>query len=143
MIKNPLVISIIVSMMWGSWQTIAKMSKMPSSMISIMVAASTAIFVILWLLFHKEVTFTGITGKGVSLLILCGIVNGLGMALVGTLITSNSGFDISKYMTIITGLLPVVSVITAFILLRENISPMKIFGVIVIVIGVYIINQSK
>ena len=141
--KNPLFISFICAAMWGIWPTLAKISKMSPSVISVSLAVFTALSVILWLTFKKEMAFTEVTSRGMILVIICGMLNATGMILYGKLLSSHSGFDVSKYVGICTGLLPVFSLIVSWLILHENMTLQKIGGVALIFLGVYFLSTSK
>jgi len=84
----------------------------------------------------------GATTKGITIIIFAGILNGIGMVTYSYLLSSGSGFDISKYVVMISSLMPVGTVLFAWIILGEHISMQKILSIVIIVVGVYFLQKS-
>jgi uncharacterized membrane protein len=84
----------------------------------------------------------GSTTKGVMIIILAGIINGIGMIAYSLLLSSNSGFDISKYVVMISCLMPVGTTLFAWIILGEQVSAQKIISIVIIVAGVYLLQKG-
>lgn len=84
----------------------------------------------------------GVTTRGVTIIVLAGILNAIGMITYSYLLSSNSGFDVSKYVVMISALMPVGTVLFAWIILGEHISMQKILSILIIVSGVYFLQKS-
>ncbi len=141
--SNPLGLTIICVIVWCIWPSLAKISKLQPSTITFSICVITAITaVILLYTIGKPQLFEGATRKGIMIITLAGVLNAVGMVTYSYLLSSGSGFDISKYVVMISSLMPVGTVLFAWIILGEHISLQKIFSIIIIVVGVYFLQKS-
>lgn len=142
--QNPMVLTLTCVFVWSLWPTLAKISKLPPSTITFCMCIITAITAIIFIYLKKDLVHiqTGITTKSMILITAAGILNGIGMVGYGSLLSSGSGFDISKYVVMISCLMPVGTIIFAYILLGEQINIQKIVSIFIIVTGVYLLQKS-
>lgn len=144
---KPLLMSFICALVWGVWPILTSMSKASASYISMTLSVSTAVFIVTYFLFRSEV-YTSISvaynapdQKTFWLPILAGILNAIGIVLYSMLLSKDSGLDPSKYVVIVTALLPVVVLVTAYLLIGTQVSWQKIFGIVLVCASIYYVNK--
>lgn len=142
--QNPISLALTCVFVWSLWPTLAKTSKLQPTTITFFMCIVTAITAIALMYCKKGIDFTSTenTTKGMVIIVVAGVLNGIGMVGYGSLLSSGSGFDISKYVVMISSLMPVGTIIFARIILGEQISMQKILSVSLIVIGVYLLQKS-
>ncbi len=142
--NNPLSYTLLCVIVWCLWPSLAKMSKLQPATITFFICVFTALTAVMFLLFKNQINLTGegVTTKGVVIIIIAAVLNGIGMITYSSLLSSGSGFDISKYVVMISCLMPVGTIIFASILLGEHISIKKIVSIMIIVGGVYMLQKS-
>lgn len=141
--NNPLSLTIICVAVWCIWPSLAKISKLQPSTITFSICVVTAITAVIMLyVLGKPQLFKVATSKGIAVIILAGVLNGVGMVTYSYLLSSRSGFDISKYVVMISSLMPVGTVLFAWIILGEHISMQKVLSIVIIVVGVYFLQKS-
>lgn len=141
--QNPLSLTLICVLVWCIWPSLAKMSKLQPSTITFFICVVTALTALVLMYAKKDIQLSnGATTKGITIIILAGILNGIGMVTYSSLLSSGSGFDISKYVVMISALMPVGTIIFAKLILGEQISMQKIFSIVIIVVGVYLLQKS-
>lgn len=141
--NNPLGLTIICVLVWCIWPSLAKVSKLQPATITISICIVTAVTAVVMLYILGKPNFSqSLTTKGTAIIILAGILNGIGMVMYSYLLSSGSGFDISKYVVMISSLMPVGTVLFAWIILGEHISMQKILSIVIIVVGVYFLQKS-
>lgn len=141
--QNPLSLTILCVIVWSIWPSLAKLSKLPPSTITFFVCVVTALTAIIYMYFKNDIHLSnGSTTKGLMIIILAGIINGIGMIAYSSLLSSNSGFDISKYVVMISCLMPVGTTLFAWIILGEQVSIQKIISIVIIVAGVYLLQKG-
>ncbi len=148
--KSPLITALLVAAMFGIWPVFVRMSKASPTYINMMVSLFTLIIV--WMYFSLKGNSFGEIQRTIGtsdtlqiyLPILAGVLNAVGIILYGQLLSSSSiGVDVTKYVPIATGALPVFTVIAgSFFLLGEEITWQKIIGVVSIAFGVYILGRK-
>ncbi len=141
--QNPLGLTLICVIVWSLWPSLAKVSKLPTSTITFFVCVVTALTAVIYMYLKNDIQLSnGSTTKGVAIIVLAGIINGVGMIAYSSLLASNSGFDISKYVVMISCLMPVGTTLFAWMILGEQINSQKIMSIIIIVAGVYWLQKS-
>lgn len=141
--QNPLSLTIVCVIVWSIWPSLAKVSKLPPSTITFFVCVVTALTAVAYMYFKNDIHLSnGSTTKGIAVIILAGIINGIGMITYSSLLSSNSGFDISKYVVMISCLMPVGTTLFAWIILGEQVSTQKIISIVIIVAGVYLLQKG-
>ncbi len=146
--KNPLILASLCALAWGTWPILANASKASSVYITSIVCAVTAVCAIAFYLlkgtFYSEISLVlnSGTNKMLFLPVLAGVLNVVGMIFYGMLLSSNSGFEVTKYVPISTALLPIVALVTGWLILSEPISTQKIIGILLATLGIYFINKS-
>ena len=140
--KNPLIISLGCAFVWSLWPILAKYSKMSAPQISTIVAISSVIFVVFIFLFQNQLSVEGSTKKGVSILIVAGFLNAIGMILYGILLNKDNNFTLSTYLPILWALMQVLAVLLPVIIFKENVSVQKIGCIAGIIILVFFLNKS-
>ena len=141
--QNPLALTLICVTVWCLWPSLAKVSKLQPSTITFCICIITAVVAIAVLFAMRKVNLSaGTTTRGITIITLAGILNAVGMVTYSYLLSSSSGFDVSKYVVMISALMPVGTVLFAWIILGEHISMQKVFSIMIIVAGVYFLNKS-
>lgn len=139
--------SFVCALVWGIWPVLTNVSKASASYISMMLSVSTAVFIVVYILFRSEVyvsisdAYSAPEQKTFWLPVLAGMLNAVGIILYSMLLSKDSGFDASKYVIIVTALLPVIVLITSYLLIGTQISYQKIIGILFICFGIYYINK--
>ena len=146
--KNPMIISVLCALAWGTWPVLANLSKTSSTYITLIVSTVTALAVIAYFGFKGTLTAEigqSLQSKPLGALMLpfaAGLLNVIGMILYGVLLSSNSGFDVTKYVTITTALLPAVTMIVGFLLIGQELSMQKVLGLSIIIFGIFVLNKA-
>ncbi len=141
--NNPLSLTIICVIVWCIWPSLAKVSKLQPTTITFFICVVTALTALIFMYVKKDIQLsTGTTTRGVMIIVVAGILNGIGMVTYSSLLSSSSGFDISKYVVMISCLMPVGTTLAAWIILGEHISMQKIFSIVIILSGVYFLQKS-
>ena len=141
--NNPLSLTIICVIVWCIWPSLAKVSKLQPTTITFFICVVTALTALIFMYVKKDIQLsTGTTTRGVMIIVVAGILNGIGMVTYSSLLSSSSGFDISKYVVMISWLMPVGTTLAAWIILGEHISMQKIFSIVIILSGVYFLQKS-
>lgn len=142
--KDPLALVCSCVCVWSLWSSLAKTSKLPPTAITFFMCITTALTAIIFMYAKRDmsVIHTGISIKPMLIIIFAGILNGVGMVIYGSLLSSGSGLDISKYVVMISCLMPVGTIIFARIILGEQISLQKMISVAIIITGVYMLQKS-
>lgn len=145
-----MITALLIAAMFGIWPVFARMSKASPAYINMMVSLFTLIIV--WAYFaikgnsFGEIQRTIGTSDSIQIYlpILAGILNAIGIILYGQLLSSSSiGLDVTKYVPISTGAMPVFTIIAGYFLLSsEQITWQKIVGVASIAFGVYILGRK-
>lgn len=111
--------------------------------ITLFICIVTALVAVIFMYIKNDIQLSnGVTTRGVTIIVLAGILNAIGMITYSYLLSSNSGFDVSKYVVMISALMPVGTVLFAWIILGEHISMQKILSILIIVSGVYFLQKS-
>ena len=141
--QNPLHLTLICILVWCIWPSLAKLSKLPPATITLFICIVTALVAVIFMYIKNDIQLSnGVTTRGVTIIVLAGILNAIGMITYSYLLSSNSGFDVSKYVVMISALMPVGTVLFAWIILGEHISMQKILSILIIVSGVYFLQKS-
>lgn len=143
--KNPLILATLCGVVWGLWPVLARYSKVSPALITVFVVASTAIVSIGWIIYKGELNINTVgnsPANGILLVLLCGTINAIGMIAYGFLLSSSSGFDVSKYGTIATALIPFFMFIMSWLILKEPISTIKVLGMAMIIGGIYFLQKK-
>lgn len=141
--QNPLTLTLTCVIVWSIWPNLAKVSKLQPATITFFICVVTALTAVVYMYLKKDIQIsTGATPKGLTIIILAAILNGIGMVTYSSLLSSNSGFDISKYVVMISCLMPVATTLFAWIILKEHISMQKVFSIVIIISGVYLLQKG-
>ncbi len=140
---NPTSLTLTCVTVWSLWPSLAKASKLPPSSITFFVCVISASNALIYMYLRNDIQLSnGATTKGVMLIMLAGVLNGIGMVTYGSLLSSTSGFDISKYVVMISCLMPVGTTLFAWMILGEQVNAQKIASIAIIVAGVYLLQKS-
>ncbi len=143
MMKNPLLLSIICALSF-SWPVIAKASKVQPALITLIICITTAIGAMGWWYFKSKSDFVSppIPIRGLTFVIVAGLLNSIGMVAYGFLVSSNLGVDVSIYVPITSALIILSTVLLSHFLLGEHITVQKIAGIAFLYGGIYLLQKS-
>jgi len=134
--NNPLALCLLTGLCFGSWPVVARWSGFPGSWIAVAVAACTLVVVG----FTFNLQEGQATGRGVLIVLAAGTLNGLGMIMFGKLL-GTPGLDASKYIPIVYGMLPAVSMVGMLVVFRDPAYATKFIGLALVCAGVWLINR--
>lgn len=143
--KNPLIMSLICALVWGLWPILANYSKASSVYISIVLTITTSIFSVVYFYARGEnLLYVGENPdiKMFLLPMIAGILNGVGMVFYSQILSGGAGLNITKYVVIVTALIPVVTVVAGYFLLENKISKENILGLVLVLFGIYFVNKK-
>lgn len=137
MLQNPFFLSLIAAVGFGGWPLVARAAGIPPFGIAVIlsigsVAAVTAVGPIMF-------TWDAVTRKMIYVGLLAGVINGISFLAYSKLV-SNTAWDISTYVPLVIALMLIVPVIGGPLFFYENFSQSKAFGILAILLGVYLIR---
>lgn len=142
---NPIYRSLICVFTWALWPILAKRSNLSPELITFYMCVSTAVMAMTFLFVNKDITISKISSISLPVLIFisfAGALNALGMVHYGKILSADAGLDISRYITMITSLIPVAAMIFALMINGEEITLRKVVLILIIVICVYLLMKK-
>ena len=134
MLNQPLFFCGVVALFWGGMGLVAKASGLNPGWTACMLGIGTLPLALVGAVGNPAPSTTALV-VGLA----AGILNGLGILAFGK-IAAWQGIDISKLIPIAYGLIPVVVAVGAWLGFGEQFTVSKTFGLIAVVIGIYLLN---
>lgn len=131
--------SFIVAFTFAFWPIVTRFGKIPAIWTALLVNAGTLIAALIYY-FYKTNTGT-LTGKMLVFGIVAGILNGVGF-LVYSYLLSNGAVSASTVVILIDIMIPIIAVVLGVLFLKETVSAYKIAGIIISLIGIYLIVKK-
>lgn len=134
LMNNGLVLCLMTAIGFGSWPMIARFAGTNNAWTAFLVMGGTAILAALF--YHNEISAVPST-QALSLLLLAGIANGVGMIAYTRLVTDQQ-FGMSSYAPAALTLMVVFVTIVGTILFKEPFPITKTFGLVLAVTGTWL-----
>lgn len=134
--QNPFFFIILVAVASGAWPLIVRFTSLNAQWVAITVTLATAIVAGVFS-YISSPALPPVRPLVIGL--VAGTVNAVGMIAWGRLITLK-GVELSKVLPIAFVLMPVVSVIGAFLIFKEPMTLKKIIGVVAAGISIYLLQ---
>ncbi len=134
--KNPLLYCVLAGFFFGIWPIIGRFSKLSPAQIAVVVAFATMVVSLVNLRALQNIP----SFSSLSIGFLAGVLNGLGLLVYGILINWK-GQNISKLISIVSVIVPVVIIIGGYLVFREPITIKKTLGIMFACVSIWLLSS--